>query len=565
MNRNIIICLVFGMSLFLMSCKTQNKKQCYIDKIYSGIEFEMPKVIEPEFPDYSVNIKDFGGVPDGQTLNTKAFEDAINHVAEKGGGSVIVPRGIWLTGPIVFKSNINLHIEEGALILFSRNFDHYKLIPTSFEGLVTYRCISPIYGDSLENIAITGRGIIDGNGDAWRQLKKSKVTENHWKKVINSGGVVDESGTKWYPSEGALKGSKISDMNVPKGDLTHEDYMEIKDFLRPVMVSFKNCKNILLEDATFQNSPAWNIHPLMCENVTLRNVTVRNPWYSQNGDGLDLESCKNSIIYKCRFDVGDDAICIKSGKDKDGRMRGMPTENAIIKECIVYHGHGGFVIGSEMSGGVKNMHVSNCTFIGTDVGLRFKSTRGRGGIVENIYISNIDMINIPTEAIRFNLYYTGNSPVPEDDQEVVDVKKLASMLPEVTEETPQFKNIFMKNIVCKGARRAIYMQGLPEMNLKNFVIENVNIVADYGIECIDADSIQLKNVTVKPAKGPVVSIHNSKNISLQNFNYEYDNTDVVKITGAFTNNITIENEKLKSNNELIKIGINVPENAVKFE
>src|SRR5690606_35184650 len=185
----------------------------------------------------------------------------------------------------------------------------------------------------------------------------------------------------------------------------------VKDFLRPVMVSLVGCNKVLLDGPTFQNSPAWNLHPLMCSNVILRNLTVRNPWYSQNGDGVDLESCKNVLIYNNTFDVGDDAICFKSGKNEDGRKRGMATENVIVKNNVVYHGHGGFVIGSEMSGGVKNVHVSNCTFLGTDVGLRFKSTRGRGGVVENIYISDIDMTNIPTESIRFNMFYGGNAPV----------------------------------------------------------------------------------------------------------------------------------------------------------
>ncbi len=177
----------------------------------------------------------------------------------------------------------------------------------------------------------------------------------------------------------------------------------------------------------------------MSEEVTLRNLTVRNPWYSQNGDGLDLESCKNVLIEHCSFDVGDDAICIKSGKDKTGRDRGMPTQNVIVKNCVVYHGHGGFVVGSEMSGGVNNIHVSKCTFIGTDVGLRFKSTRGRGGVVSNIFISDIDMIDIPAEALLFDLYYSGNSPVPTAEEKIIDKEKLAAMLPPVTEETPSFR------------------------------------------------------------------------------------------------------------------------------
>jgi len=269
---------------------------------------------------------------------------------------------------------------------------------------------------------------------------------------------------------------------------------------------------------------------LMCENVTLRNLTVKNPWYSQNGDGLDLESCKNAIIYNCNFDVGDDAICFKSGKNANGRRRGMPTENVIVSECVVYHGHGGFVVGSEMSGGVRNVHVSNCTFMGTDVGLRFKSTRGRGGIVENIYISDINMTDIPTEPIHFNLYYGGNSPVPEPDEKIIEQNK--TMIPEVTEETPQFRNIYMKNIVCKGASRAAILQGLPEMNLSNVTIENAIIEADRGMEFFDSEGIQLKNVFVKINKGPVLAITDTKNLTVEKFSFEKEGAGKILIRGG---------------------------------
>lgn len=529
--------------------------------VYSQIEFVMDKVTEPDIPDFSVSIADFGAVANRQTLNTKSFADAINHVSENGGGKVIVPRGIWLTGPIIFKSNIELHVTEGALILFSKNFDDYPLIRTSFEGLETYRCLSPIYGLNLKNIAITGKGIIDGSGDAWRPVKKSKMTDSQWKKLIASGGVLNKGKNTWYPTEKALRGVEGSEMNVPRGKQSIQDYEDIKDFLRPVMVSFVSCKNVLLDGPTFQNSPAWNLHPLMCENVTIRNVTVKNPWYSQNGDGLDLESCKNAVIYRCNFDVGDDAICFKSGKDSTGRRRAMPTENVIVKECVVYHGHGGFVIGSEMSGGVKNVHISNCTFIGTDVGIRFKSTRGRGGVVENIYISNINMIDIPTEPIHFNLYYGGNSPVPEPDEKIAVQDK--SVIPPVTVETPQFKNIFMKNIVCKGAARAAILQGLPEMNIQNINIENAFLEADKGIEFYDADNVTLKNVTVKPAKGPAIFVYNSKNINIIGLSTITEQEKLIRISGSLSKDIVFENNEFGMDKVVLDSG--VESNAVQFK
>ncbi|MBN2520836.1 MAG: glycoside hydrolase family 28 protein [Bacteroidales bacterium] len=555
-------------SLVFVACnnisKSQKDNSSFYNSVYKDIEFEMKVISEPSFPDYSVNIADFGAIGDGQTINTNAIADAIQNVIENGGGKIIIPRGIWLTGPIIMKSNINLFLEEGALILFSDNFDDYPLIETSFEGLNTYRCISPIYAKDVENIAITGKGVIDGSGNAWRPVKKSKLTESQWKKLITSGGVLNDKKNIWYPSEKSLKGAANSEMNVPKGDLTKEDYETFKDFLRPVMVSIVNCKKILLDGPTFQNSPAWNIHPLMCEDIIIKNITVKNPWYAQNGDGIDLESCKNAIVFNCDFDVGDDAICLKSGKNESGRARGIPTENVIIKECIIYHGHGGFVVGSEMSGGVKNIHVSKCTFIGTDVGIRFKSTRGRGGIVENIHISYINMIDIPTEPIRFNLYYGGRSPVPEPEEEQVDIDKLAALIPPVTEETPQFKDVFIRNIVCKGASRAIYAQGLPEMNLKNIIIENAVIKAQKGAEFIDVDSINLINVEIESLNEPLIYLKNAKNIFIKEFRYDNKKQDIVAIEGIFSENIYLEKSGFTNIDQQVIIGKNVKQEAIMF-
>ncbi|SIT94450.1 glycoside hydrolase family 28 protein [Pontibacter indicus] len=534
------------------------------DWVYEGIEFNMPRVQEPTFGNYSVSITDFGAVSDGLTKNTAAFEKAIADVVAKGGGKVIVPRGMWLTGPIVLKSNINLHVEEGALVLFSKDFDDYPLVKTSFEGLNTFRCQSPISGRDLENVAITGKGVIDGNGDAWRPVKKDKMTEGQWKKLVNSGGVLRDDGKVWYPTESSKRGAVTGNFNVPL-DLTEKHQFEpIKDFMRPVMVSLVNCKKVLLDGPTFQNSPAWNIHPLMCEDVTIRNLTVRNPWYSQNGDGLDLESCKNSVIYNNTFDVGDDAICIKSGKDKDGRERGIPTENVIVKNNVVYHGHGGFVVGSEMSSGVKNVHVSNCTFIGTDIGLRFKSTRGRGGVVENIYISNIDMINIPTQAISFNLFYGGNSPVLEATQKAETEKRDERLMP-VTEETPSFRNIYMKNIRVAGADEALALQGLPEMNLQNVNIENAVLKAKKGITAVDSDGIVLKNVRVETEQGPALTIYNSKNIDITGFSFNESKEPAVRVLGPKTEKVRLEKKDFKDAAKQVSKGKDLTGTALNIE
>ncbi len=535
---------------YFSSCMSKEVEKTSPASLYKDLEFNMPVVPEPTFPAFTVSITDFGAVGDGQTLNTLAIAAAIDKVTAKGGGKVVIPRGLWLTGPIILKNNINLSIEEGALVIFSSDKDLYPLIETSFEGHNTVRCTSPIYGKDLENIAITGNGVFDGTGEAWRPVKKEKLADSQWKKLVKSGGVLNENGKIWYPSESSLEGQNLSEMNVPKQLGNIEEYKKIKDFLRPVMVSLVNCKKVLFDGPVFQNSPAWCLHPLMCEDLTIRNITVKNPWYSQNGDGLDIESCKNSIIYNCNFDVGDDAICIKSGKDADGRKRASPTENLVISNCIVYHGHGGVTIGSEMSGGVKNVHVSNCTFIGTDVGLRFKSNRGRGGIVENIYFSGINMINIPTQAISFNLYYGGLS-VSEMLAEGRNTETTTGEIPPVSEETPLFRNISIKNLTCKGASQAIYLQGLPELNLENIIFENIDIEADNGLTSIDANGISIKGMRLITKNLPALSFINSLNVNIEKLDVAENQKPYIDIKGKKSTNITIRSVNSGNKNKAV--------------
>lgn len=524
--------------IIILGCSsTKNTNRYSYAHLYKDLPFEMPNVHTPIFANNQVNLLDYGAKPDGITLNTDAFERAMQALSDKGGGKLIVPKGVWFTGPIVFRSNINLYLEKGALILFSPDFDLYPLVETVFEGLDTRRCQSPISGRNLENIAITGSGTIDGSGDAWRPLKKDKVTESVWKQKVKSGGIV-HGNNYWYPSESSFKGAQMSDMNVPRKDLTDEQWIAIRDFLRPVMISFIECKNVYLQGVLFENSPAWNIHPLMCENVIVDGIYVKNPGYSQNGDGIDLESCVNSLIINSVFDVGDDAICIKSGKDEDGRKRARPTVNLIVDNCKVFHGHGGFIVGSEMSGGVKNVSVTNCQFLGTDVGLRFKSTRGRGGVVENIYISDIYMFNIATESFLFDLYYGGKSASESlaDGDTFPDEENL----PEVNEETPIFRNIFVENIVSKNARRALLFNGLPEMNIENIHLKNAFITSKIGAELSESRGVVFENVTVIPQEGPAYKLSNVKNFEGINLLFDENmGQNTIQIQGKNTSNIQL--------------------------
>lgn len=539
--------ILFGLMAFFFSGLSAKDAvtNSEISTLYDGLPFKMPKVETVKTPSRKISIKDIGAISNGIVDNGKIINKAIDSLAQKGGGSVVVPKGLWLTGPIVFKSNINLHLEKGALLLFSTDKDLYPLVETSFEGLNTRRCQSPISGKNLQNISITGEGVIDGNGDAWRPVKKEKLTEGQWKALVASGGVLDGKGTTWYPSDSYKRGaSNVIDQNVPNNPTDENGWQEIKDFLRPVMVSFNGCKGVWLDGVTFQNSPAWCLHPLMCENVLVSNITVRNPWYSQNGDGIDLESCKNSVIYNSSFDVGDDAICVKSGKDADGRQRKMPNENLIVSKCVVYHGHGGFVVGSEMSGGVKNVSVKDCLFMGTEAGLRFKSKRGRGGIVENIYISNINMINIVTDPILFDLFYGGKSAA----EAMQDQSNAPVQMMEVNEETPTFRNVFISDVMCNGAGRAMYINGLPEMNVQNVDIKNVTVSSKRGATIAETDGLKISNVRIDVEQGEIMRLINVKNTTLDNVSSAFPESDVLKIDGAYTHNVNLINMKLKYEN-----------------
>ena len=493
-------------SLALASCNSSHE----FAYLYEDLPFEMDQVTRPQIPAREVDIRDFGGIGDGVTLNSEAFAKAIDALTEVGGGRLVVPTGVWLSGPITLKDNIDLHIRPDAVLLFSTDRDLYPIVETVFEGLDTKRCISPINAVGAKNIAITGGGTIDGNGDSWRQVKKSKIAPSQWKKLLQSGGFTNEKGDVWYPDSTSFYGAVVSDaFNVPQGLTTEEEWNRVKTYLRPVMISLNNCENVLLEDCLFQNSPCWNIHPLMCRNVIINNVTVRNPWYSQNGDGLDVDSCENVLVINSSFDVGDDAICIKSGKDEDGRRRARPCRNLIVDNCIVFHGHGGFVVGSEMSGGVENIKVSDCRFLGTDVGLRFKSCRGRGGVVKNIYIEDIVMMNIPTEPLLFDLHYGGKSAVEAaaEGASPFDVEFV-----EADETTPQFRDIYIKDVVCSGAARAMYFNGIPEKNIENIVVENCEIVSEKGADLRYSTGVILKDVKITQSEGEGFSVANCSNV-----------------------------------------------------
>ncbi len=440
----------------------------------------------PKIPDRTVSIVDFGAVSGGRVSNTGAINRAVRAAAAQGGGRVVIPRGIWLTGPITLESNIDLHVEAGAVLRFDKTKEEYPLYLSDYEGMEAVRARSPIQAEHASHIAITGRGVIDGGGEAWRPTKQCKVTQKQWKDMLEQSPYViqGKEGGIWMPTETIYKGWNLAKQN---SDIlkSPEQAAEYYDYFRPVMVYLFECDHVLIEDITLQNSPAWNVHPLFCSHITIRNAVIRNPYYAQNGDGLDLESCRYAHIHDTVFDVGDDGICLKSGKGAKARETRRPTEYVNIHDCIVYHGHGGFVVGSEMSRGVRHVEVKDCSFLGTDVGIRFKSALGRGGVVEDIAISSIQMLNIEKEAIIFTMGYV------LDDEKSPDAKQFSE------EDIPYFKNIRMEKITCSGAETGLKVEGLAQAaqpTIDEIYLKDSVIAAKTPQEIRNAGNIVLENV-----------------------------------------------------------------------
>lgn len=422
----------------------------------------------------------------GKISCTTLINNAIKQAATDGGGTIYFPAGTYLTAAIHLQSNITIELESGAILKFSDNFEEYlPFVRVRWEG-VFMNSLSPLlYANGAENITIKGRGKIDGQGHKWwaesmriiNEIKKNGKTES-------TNGLQQ----KWLD---ANKNIKVSPY--------YEKTLERK-FFRPPFIQFLECKNILIEDITIVNSPFWTINPEGCDDLVINGVTIFNPWQDPKGhntDGINPSSCRNVRISDCFISVGDDCITIKSGRDEDGRKYGRPCENLTITNCVMLTGHGGVVIGSEMSGGVKKVTISNCVFDGTDAGIRLKSSRGRGGIVEEIQVSNIVMNNIKKNAFIFDLFYDKDSSEEP-----------------VTERTPIFRNIHLSNITGNNIRKVGYITGINEMPIDNISFSNINMVATEGFTAKTATNIRFQNVDLSVKKGASFSFTDCRNIVL---------------------------------------------------
>lgn len=429
--------------------------------LYRNLPVALSEPVAPVIPDRTVSLLDFGGNGDGVALNTEAFRKAISALSKQGGGHLVVPAGIYLTGPISLKDNIDLHLEKNALVLFSP--DKTLFLKEDGSGMVP-----DLSASKRKNISLTGEGTLDGNGEWWRAVKRGKVSDVEWNDFRRLGGTVTEDGSLWYPF-----GLKHFENAAPSP--------QEQERLRTHLIRFTDCENVLVAGVTIQNSPKFHLVPQRCRNVIIDGVTVRCPWNAQNGDGIDIMQSQDVLVTGCRVDVGDDGICLKGGAGEAG-VKGGPCRRILIAGNTVNHAHGGFVIGSEFSGGMFDIVVRDNTFSGTDTGLRFKSGPGRGGRCGNIYISSIYMSDIRDEAIVFETSYANQSV-----GEKAAVAKTQAFLPD-------FSDIHISGIVCRDARIAVAARGPLSMIHDIFLDDSTLFFLETGSDLADPAMIAFRNV-----------------------------------------------------------------------
>lgn len=396
----------------------------------------LTRIKAPEFPKHDFDIARYGAEGDGITDCTAAFRNAIEACSHAGGGRVVVPPGKYLTGAIHLKSNVNLYLSEGAELYFIPDPQKYlPMVYTRWEGVECMSYSAFIYAFDQENIAVTGKGILDGQSD-----------NKHWWPWCGSpvfGG--DPGRSSQMTSRSRL--FEMGEKNVPVRERRFGD----KSYLRPNFIQFYRCRNVLIEGVTLRNSPMWNIHPVLCSNVTVRGIDIIS--HGPNNDGCNPESCRDVLIENCYFDTGDDCIAVKSGRNNDGRHVGKPSENIIIRNCRMKDGHGGVTIGSEASGGVRNVYAENCSMDSPNLNraLRLKTNSVRGGFIENVYMRNVTIGQVSDAVLRINLFYEEGDKGPFP---------------------PSVSNIEMMNVTSRKSRYALYLRGYEHNPIRNVRILN---------------------------------------------------------------------------------------------
>ncbi|KQC32686.1 glycoside hydrolase [Nonlabens sp. YIK11] len=456
--------------LTLLSCKTSITTDNTAVDNFAAADQIIEDIIIPTFPDATFNILDYGAVADGVTKNTVAIKLAIEECNAAGGGTVLIPSGKFLTGAIYLKSNVNLHLEDGAVVLFSTETkDYTPLVHTSYEGQELMNYSPLIYSYNEKNIAITGKGTFDGqasNANWWKWAGKEEY------------GYV-EGEPKQGDDHNLPRLWAFSDENKPVSERVFGEGHQ----LRPQFIQPFGCENVLIEGVTILNAPFWVIHPIKSNNVTVDGVTINS--HGPNNDGCDPEYAKNVHITNCTFDTGDDCIAIKSGRNNDGRQVNIPSENIVVENCDMKDGHGGVVMGSEISAGVRNVYVRNCTMDSPELdrAIRIKTNTLRGGFVENVFVKDIKVGKVKEAMLRINAYY-GTYANQEGDF------------------IPSIKNIHLENITVEdGGKYGVLIKGRPENIVKNVTLKNITIKsADTDLSVENSEPLQFENVTINGKK-----------------------------------------------------------------
>jgi polygalacturonase len=458
-------------------------------------------------PKYVFDVREFGARGDGRTINTQAIQAAVDACAKAGGGKVVVPGGKFLTGPIMLKSNMEFEVTAGGTLQGSPNFEDYPTMRGRWEGLERIIYASLLTGEGLENISITGQGTLDGQGALWWDAHRKNAA------MRRDAGLVDRE-----PENPA--GSPLQ-------------------WPRPRMIYLSKCKNILVRGLTLVNSPSWNIHPVLCENMRIDGVSIINPSDSPNTDGIDPDSCKNVRISNCYITTGDDCIIIKSGyKHIPGKPYG-PSENIVVTNCVFGTGHCGVGVGSETAGGVRNVVISNCICDGTTSGLRFKTARSRGEVVENIRATNVVMRGIKDTAIFVGMFYDNGDKL--------------HALP-INEFTPTFRNFHFSDIVVVGAKSAISVEGLLENPMQTLSVRDLAATSTTGVSVSGARGVSFENLQINPDDGTPFSFKDVEDLELVRARTGKSNGDLPVIALERVTNAAIEScTAAPGNAALIKV------------
>ena len=472
----------------------------------------LARIVPPKFPDREFPITLFGAISGGTNKCTDAFQQAIAACHAAGGGRVSVPAGKFLTGPVHLRSNVELHLADGSEIIFSDTFDDYLPPVLVRGGGVEFYNYSPlIYARDCTNVAVTGTGKLNGNAKAWWPWSKRETKQSF------------AMGAKGVPVAQRIFGTPEA-------------------AIRPSFLSFVSCTNVLLEGFTIGSGPNWTIHPIYCFNTTIRRVTVKTD--GPNNDGIDPDSCRDMLIEDCTFDTGDDCVVLKSGYNEDGWRVGRATENVIMRRCTSKRGHGGLVVGSEMSGSVSNVFMEDCEFEGTDRAIRIKSRADRGGVVENIFARNLKVKNMQREAVILNMDYSS-------DRQTL-----------LKETPPVFRNMRFENITGDGAPTAILITGMESSPIENIQFANMTITSTKGVVASNVKGLTFDKVNVTPSKGAVFDLTNASDISIRHA-VAPKNTEVfLKLTGTNSANVRIEASDLTAAKQKFVTGTGVSGDAV---